>query len=96
MIISSDRVGHWTHLLAKGLESAGCVRFEDREKFLVQVRCVLNECVKECSEMDHNVQNKIHSLKRSVIETSSEWGVLYSNYMHEEMIRRGFTSLTKK
>ena len=96
MIISEDRRGHWIHLLAKGLESSGCVRYENQEQALTQIRRVLNECVKECAKIDQNVQNKIRTLKRNVMENSSEWGVLYSNYMHEEMVRRGFTSLTKK
>lgn len=96
MIISSERSGHWVHLLIKGLKSSGCLQFEDSEQVRTQIRRVLNECIKECSEMDHQVQNKIRSLKRRVIENSSEWTVLYSNYMHEEMVRRGFTTLTKK
>ncbi len=96
MIISLDRSGHWVHLLVKGLKSSGCVRYENSEQALTQVRRVLNECIKECSEMDQHVQNKIQSLKRNVIENSSEWSVLYSNYMNEEMVRRGFTSLTKR
>ena len=97
MIISSNRVGHWVHLLAKGLESSGCLRFADSEQAaLIQIRRVLNGCVKECSEMDQSVQSKISSLQRNVMENSSEWEVLYSNYMHEEMVRRGFKSLTKK
>ena len=96
MIISSDRSGYWVHLLVKGLKSAGCVRYDNQEQALMQVRRILNECVKECSEMDQKVTNKIRSLKRNIMENSSEWGVLYSNYMDEEMVRKGFTSLTKR
>ncbi len=96
MIISEERSGHWVHLLVKGLASSGCVRFENREQALIQVRRTLNQCLEECSEMEQKVRDKINSLKRNVIEHSSEWGVLYSNYMNEEMIRRGFTSLTKR
>ena len=96
MIISEDRRGHWVHLLAKGLSSSKCVNFENQEQALIQIRRVLNECVKECVEMDQSVKNKIGSLQRNVMENSSEWEVLYSNYMHEEMVRRGFATLTKK
>ena len=96
MIISSEKTGYWTNLLIKGLKSSGCLQMEDSEQVRTQIRRVLNECIKECADMDHHVQNKIRSLQRCVIENSSEWGVLYSNYMHEEMVRRGFTSLTKK
>jgi len=96
MIISEDRTGHWTHLLVKGLKSSGCVSFSNQEQAVTQIRRVLNECVKECAVMDQSVKNKICSLQRNVMENSSEWGVLYSNYMHEEMIRNGFTTLTKK
>ena len=96
MIISSEKTGYWVNLLIKELKFSGCLQVEDTEQLRTQVRRVLNECIKECAEMDHQVQSKIHSLQRRVIENSSEWGVLYSNYMHEEMVRRGFTSLTKK
>lgn len=96
MIISSEKTGYWVNLLIKDLKSSGCLQMKDPEQVRTQIRRVLNECIKECAEMDHQVQNKIRSLKRRVIENSSEWGVLYSNYMHEEMVRRGFTSLTKK
>lgn len=96
MIISEDRMGHWIHLLTRDLKSSGCVGYDNQEHALSQIRRVLNECVKECAEMDQSVQNKIRSLQRNVMENSSEWGVLYSNYMHEEMVRRGFATLTKK
>ena len=96
MIISSEKTGYWVNLLIKNLKSSDCLQAENIEELRTQVRRILNECIKECDDMDHQVQNKIHSLKRRVIENSSEWEVLYSNYMHEEMVRRGFTSLTKK
>jgi len=96
MIISSDRAGHWAHLLAKGLQSSGCVSRDKPEQILNCIRRVLNECITECVEMDQRVKNKIRSLQRNVMEDSSEWGVLYSNYMHEEMVRKGFATLTKK
>lgn len=96
MIISSDRQGHWVHLLVKGLEFSGCIRCDNKEEALSQVRRILNDCVRECSEMDQSVKAKIRSLQRNVMENSSEWGVLYSNYMGEEMVKKGFTTLTKK
>lgn len=41
-------------------------------------------------EMRQAAENKIKSLKRTVVEGSPEWSALFSKYFDEELIRRGY------
>ena len=93
MILSQDRQNHLIHLVVNKLRDDGFISYTDKEKALLAVRQVFNECVKECQEIDEKVKNKISSLQRKVLESDSEWQVLYSNYLEEEMTRRGLSSL---
>ena len=93
MILSSDRQNHLVHLLFKELKKGGFVSYEDEDKALSVFRKSFNQCMKECQNMDEKARAKIASLKRNVMEQSSEWMVLYNNYLEDEMIRRGLSPL---
>lgn len=92
-MISFDRQNHLIHLVINILNKEGFISYTDKEQALLVMRQVLNQCLKECQDMDEKVRKKIFSLKRKVLENDSEWPVLYSNYLEEEMSRRGITSL---
>ncbi len=89
MILSADRQSYLIHLIVDSLEKRGLLYYKDRERVHLLARGIMNQCIKMSTEMDQKIRDKIQSLKRSVSENSSEWQVLYSNYLEDEMIRKG-------
>ena len=96
MILSDARQSYWTHLIIDALEATDLASYKDKEKAVQTARITLNQCLRECEEMDLKVREKISSLKKYVVEGSSEWDVLYHNYLEDEMVRRGLVSLKKR
>ena len=94
MILSDERQSYLVHLIIDNLEKKGLLSYTDRQKMHLLTRRVMNQCMKISREIDQKVCDKIKSLKRNVLENSSEWQVLYSNYLEEEMVRKGM-SFTK-
>lgn len=52
-------------------------------------RELLTEWSTRGDQIDANVRRKITSLRRGVVEGSSEWEVLYRRYREEEMRKKG-------
>ncbi len=89
MILSEERQSHWAHLLCDGLYHDDLVDYEDDDQALRAIKRAVTLFVKEASEIDQRAREKVASLKRGVVEGSTEWDVLYSKYFEEEMQRRG-------
>ncbi len=96
MILSDARQSYWIHLVVDSLEATGLVAYGDKDKAVQATRVTLSHCLRECEEMDSKVKEKISSLKKQVVEGSSEWDVLYCNYLEDEMVRRGLVPLKKR
>ena len=96
MILSNERQSYLVHLVVDTLEKKGVLSYTDRQKTHLLARQIMNQCMKVIREIDQKVYDKIKSLKRNVLENSSEWQVLYSNYLEEEMIRRGLSTVKEK
>ena len=96
MILSNERQSYLVHLVVDTLEKKGVLSYTDRQKMHSLARQVMNQCMKISREIDQKVYDKIKSLKRNVLENSSEWQVLYSNYLEEEMIRKGLSTVKEK
>ena len=96
MILSDARQSFWIHLVIDSLEAVGFVTYEDKEKAIQAARITMNQCLKECGEIDTKVYEKIASLKKQVVEGSSEWDTLYYNYLEDEMVRRGLIPLKQR
>ena len=96
MILSADRQNYFIHLIINKLQSEGWISYEDKDQALAVIRQVLNQCIKECGDMDEKIRAKISSLKRKVQENDSQWQVLYFQYLEDEMVRRGISSLKEE
>ena len=96
MMLSDARQSFWIHLVVDSLEAAGFVTYEDKEKAIQAARVTMNQCLRECKEIDMKVKEKISSLKKQVVEGGSEWDTLYYNYLEDEMVRRGLVALKKR
>lgn len=89
MMLSEDRISHLARIVVDGIWDDDLVDYIDDEAALRAAKRGLNLFVKEIAEVDKIVHTKIASLKRGVVEGSSEWDVLYNKYFEEEMQRRG-------
>lgn len=56
---------------------------------LRNARELISEWVERGDEIDVTVRKKIASLKRSVVEGSAEWNILYRRYREEELRKKG-------
>ena len=82
--------------MIRSLKERGYLEYKDPQRVHLRVQNVLSQCVAMSEEIDLTIVQKIKSLKRNVVEQSSEWHVLYSNYLEEEMIRKGLVPTQDK
>ena len=89
MIISEARQTHFAHVIIDGIYDDDMVDFSDDERSLRAAKKAIQDFLAEEDNLDSLVKQKLLSLKKKVIEGSSEWDTLYSKYYDEEMNRRG-------
>ncbi len=89
MILSEERQLHFARLLTDELWNDDLVDYSDDDIALRVARQAIAEFVKEDLEIDQKAREKVASLKRQVVEGSSEWEILYKKYYEEERNRRG-------
>lgn len=89
MILSEDRQSHLAHLITDKVWGDDIVDFSDDDEALKAAKKAIVLFVRENIEIDERARAKISSLKRGVIEGSSEWDILYKKYYEEEKNRKG-------
>lgn len=88
-ILSEERQIHLAHLVTDKVWGDDIVDFSDDDEAFRTARKAIALFVNEVSEIDLRTRDKIQSLKRGVLEGSSEWDILYKKYYEEEKNRRG-------
>lgn len=89
LILSEDRQAHLAHLVTDKVWGDDIVDFTDDDEALRAAKKAIQSFVKEVSEIDQKAREKVASLKRNVLEGTSEWEILYRKYYEEEKNRRG-------
>ena len=89
MIISEDRQSHLAHMITDAIWNDDLVDYTDEDLALRLAKKAIAEFVKEDEEIDKKAREKVASLKRSVMEGTPEWDVLYKKYYEEERGKRG-------
>lgn len=89
MILSEDRQSHFAHLIVDAIWNDDLVDYQDDDQALRSAKRAIAKFVNEFNEIDLKVKGTLKSLKRNVVEGSSEWDVLYAKYFEEELSRRG-------
>lgn len=89
MIISEDRQSHLARIATDKVWGDDIVDFSDDDEALRVAKKAVAEFVKEEAEIDEYARSKVASLKRGVMEGSTEWDILYKKYYEEEKNRRG-------
>jgi uncharacterized protein len=90
MRLSRDKVNKLAHTVADALATIDSVAFiEDRNTIRMEVRRLLEELLKAEELIDKAARMKIENQKRTIMEGSQEWDILYRKYYNEEVKKLG-------
>jgi len=86
-MLSENRQSHWVYLIVNGLIEKGCLAYKDKDAVMRAAHRGMRSFIQQHQKIEEKVRQKITSLKKAVVENSSEWEVLYSLYYEEELSR---------
>ena len=90
MRISRDKVNKVAHVVTDALAETDQVDFlEDRNTLRLEVRKILEDLLNQEAKIDQSARQKIESQKRTILEGSQEWDILYRKYYTEEVKKLG-------
>ena len=88
--ISREKVNKLAHAVADTLAETDSVDFiEDRNTIRQEARRVLELLMAEEAKIDAAARQKIESQRRTILEGSQEWDILYRKYYNEEVKKLG-------
>ena len=90
MRISRDKVNKLAHVVTDAVADMNEVEFvEDRNTIRLEVRKILEELLMQEARIDQEARRKIESQRRTIIEGSEEWTILYRKYYNDEVKKLG-------
>ena len=90
MRLSRDKVNKVAHGLTDALAGMDEVDFiEDRNTLRLEVRKILEDLLNQEEKIDLAARHKIENQKRTILEGSQEWDILYRKYYNEEVKKLG-------
>lgn len=90
MRISRDKVNKVAHMVTDALAEMDKVDFvEDRNTLRLEVRKILEGLLNQEEKIDQAARQKIENQKRTILEGSQEWDILYRKYYNEEVKKLG-------
>ncbi len=90
MRISRDKVNKVAHAVTEALAEVNEVDFvEDRNTIRLEVRRLMEELLNQEEKIDQTARHKIENQKRTILEGSQEWDILYRKYYQEEVKKLG-------
>jgi uncharacterized protein len=88
--LSRDKVNKLAHVITDAVAEMDQVDFiEDRNTIRLEVRKILEELLMQEARIDQTARQKIESQKRTILEGSQEWDILYRKYYNEEVKKLG-------
>jgi hypothetical protein len=88
--VSRDKVNKVAHVVTDALADMDELDFvEDRNTIRLEVRKFLEELLNQEEKIDLSARHKIESQKRTILEGSQEWDILYRKYYNEEVKKLG-------
>ena len=86
MRISRDKVNKVAHVVSDALAEMDQVDFlEDRNSIRLEIRRLMEELLNQEARIDQSARQKIESQRRTILEGSQEWDILYRKYYNEEV-----------
>ena len=90
MRISRDKANKVAHVVTDALADMDEVEFqEDRNTIRLEVKRLIEELLNQEARIDQTARTKIESQKRTILEGSQEWDILYRKYYNEEVKKLG-------
>ncbi len=90
MRVSRDKSNKVAHLVTDALADMKEVEFlEDRNTIRLEVRKLLEELLTQEARIDQAARHKIENQKKTILEGSQEWDILYRKYYNEEVKKLG-------
>jgi hypothetical protein len=90
MRLSREKINKLAHAVADSLAEMDNVDFiEDRNSIRLEARRVLELLMAQEAKIDAAARQKIESQKRTILEGSQEWDILYRKYYNEEVKKLG-------
>jgi hypothetical protein len=88
--LSRDKVNKLAHVVSDALADLPLVDFlEDRNTIRLETKKVLEDLLAQEARIDQSARQKIESQKRTILEGSQEWDILYRKYYNEEVKKLG-------
>jgi len=88
--VSRDKVNKVAHVVTDALAEMDALDFvEDRNTIRLEVRKFLEDLLNQEEKIDLSARHKIESQKRTILEGSQEWDILYRKYYNEEVKKLG-------
>ena len=90
MRLTRDKVNKLAHVVTDALAEMPEIDFlEDRNTIRLETRKILEELLNQEAKIDQSARQKIESQKRTILEGSQEWDILYRKYYNEEVKKLG-------
>ena len=90
MRLSREKINKLAHAVADTLAEMDNVDFlEDRNSIRLEARRVLELLMTQEARIDAAARQKIESQRRTILEGSQEWDILYRKYYNEEVKKLG-------
>jgi uncharacterized protein len=88
--VNRDKANKVAHMVTDALADMGEVDFlEDRNTIRLEIRKLLEELLNQEEKIDQAARHKIENQKRTILEGSQEWDILYRKYYNEEVKKLG-------
>ena len=90
MRINRDKVNKVAHVVSDALAEMDQVDFlEDRNSIRLEIRRLMEELLNQEAKIDQAARQKIETQRRTILEGSQEWDILYRKYYNEEVKKLG-------
>ena len=90
MRISREKINKLAHAVSDALAGMDEVEFiEDRNAIRLEAKRLLEALMAQEARIDAAARQKIESQRRTILEGSQEWDILYRKYYNEEVKKLG-------
>ena len=88
--LSRDKVNVLARGVSEALAQMENVDFiEDKNSIRLEVRRLLEELLAQEAKIDQSARQKIESQRKTIMEGTVEWDILYRKYYNEEVKKLG-------
>ncbi|MGI9102011.1 MAG: DUF507 family protein [Terriglobales bacterium] len=88
--LSRDKINVLARAVSEALAGMDNVVFvEDKNTVRLEVRRLMEELLMQEKKIDLEARRKIESQRRTILEGSQEWDILYRKYYNEEVKKLG-------